>query len=81
MKSHSIQALVGIMVTFCSFYNPLYSQVRLIEHGKSSSRIILTAGSRLNRTGAALLQRFIKESSNCTLPVKINHSIHRQPRF
>ena len=66
--------LAEIVIVLCCFANPIHSQVKLITHGKSSSRIILATDNRLNRTGASLLQRFIRESSNCNLPVKVNVS-------
>jgi hypothetical protein len=68
-----IRFLGFVVITFmacCSL--SAFAQVRLVQNGKSSSRIVLAPDSRLNRTAANILQRFIKEASTCKLPVLVN---------
>lgn len=45
------------------------AQVNIVQKGKSKTRIILSDNSRVNVTAANILQRFVKESTGCNLPV------------
>lgn len=49
--------------------SPIQAQVNLVQNGKSHSRIILNPDSRINRTAANILQRFVEEESRCKLPI------------
>lgn len=48
---------------------PAHAQMTLVEKGKAKARIAIAQDNATNRRAAAMLQRFVKETSGATLPI------------
>ncbi len=48
---------------------PAHAQMTLVEKGRAKAHIVLAEDNAVNRRAAALLQRFVRETSGATLPV------------
>jgi hypothetical protein len=56
------------LVLTCS----LQAQVNIVREGRSTSRIVCTTNSNIEQTAAKILQRFVKEATNCELGITTN---------
>ncbi len=54
---------------FAAFTVPARAQMTLVEKGKAKARIVIAEDNAANRRAAAMLQRFVKETSGATLPI------------
>lgn len=68
MKTTLIKYLIvlGLTMSFPS----VYGQVPIVINGKSSSQIVITEPTSINRTAANILQDFIYKISDCKLCIK-----------
>ena len=68
MKFFSLKALL-LLGALTGLSGSATAQVHLIKNGKSKSAIVLTENNTESRTAANLLNRFIHETSGCSLPI------------
>ncbi len=60
-----------------AFTLPAHAQMTLVEKGKAKARIVIAEDNAANRRAAAMLQRFVKETSGATLPITAGHEAGR----
>lgn len=51
---------------------PAYTQVTILNNGKTKARIILNEDKQINQTAAHIFQKFIQKISNQTLSIVTN---------
>ena len=68
MKTTLIKYLTALGLTMS--FPSVYGQVPIVINGKSSSQIVITEPTSINRTAANVLQDFIYKISDCKLCIK-----------